>query len=37
MDILIVGIVENMSYVICFYCGKEFDIFGKSKLESVVE
>lgn len=37
MDIPIVGIVENMSYAICPHCGKEFDIFGKSKLESVAE
>ncbi|BCS80339.1 Mrp/NBP35 family ATP-binding protein [Anaerocellum diazotrophicum] len=37
MDISIIGIIENMSYVICPHCGKEFDIFGKSKLEDVAE
>lgn len=35
MDIPIVGIVENMSYVKCPHCGKEIEIFGKSKLEDV--
>lgn len=30
MDIPILGIVENMSYVRCPDCGKEIEIFGKS-------
>jgi len=37
MDIPIVGIVENMSYAICPHCGKEIEIFGKSKLESIAQ
>jgi len=37
MDIPIIGIVENMSYAICPHCGKEIDIFGKSKLEEEAE
>lgn len=37
MDIPIIGIVENMSYAICPHCGKEIDIFGKSKLENVAQ
>lgn len=37
MNVPIVGIVENMSYLICPDCGKQIDIFGKSKLEEVAE
>jgi Mrp family chromosome partitioning ATPase len=33
MDIPVLGLVENMSYVKCPECGKEINIFGKSKLE----
>lgn len=33
MNIPILGIVENMSYVKCPDCGREIDIFGQSKLE----
>lgn len=37
MNVPIVGIVENMSYLVCPNCGKQIDIFGKSKLEEVAE
>ncbi len=37
MNVPIVGIVENMSYLVCPDCGKQIDIFGKSKLEEVAE
>jgi len=33
MNIPILGIVENMSYVKCPDCGREIEIFGQSKLE----
>jgi len=33
MNIPILGIVENMSYVKCPDCGKEIHIFGQSKVE----
>jgi len=37
MNIPILGIVENMSYVKCPDCGKEINIFGESKIESTAE
>lgn len=33
MQIPIVGIVENMSYVSCPDCGKKINVFGESKIE----
>ena len=35
MNIPILGIVENMSYVKCPDCGKELNIFGESKLNDI--
>ena len=35
MNIPVVGIVENMSYLVCPDCGRQIDIFGKSKLEEI--
>ena len=32
MNIPILGIVENMSYVVCPDCGKKIEIFGKSRV-----
>lgn len=37
MNIPIIGIVENMSYVECPDCGKKIFVFGKSHLEDVAE
>ena len=37
MNIPILGIVENMSYVKCPDCGKEIQIFGESKIEQIAE
>ena len=37
MNIPILGIVENMSYITCPDCGKKIYVFGKSHLNSVVE
>ncbi len=33
LEVNIIGIIENMSYLICPYCGKEIDIFGKGSIE----
>ncbi len=35
MNVPVLGIVENMSYVICPDCGKEIHIFGDGKLNEV--
>ena len=37
MDIPVIGLVENSSYVICPDCGKEFKIFGESGLDKLAE
>lgn len=37
MQIPILGVVENMSYVLCPDCGKAIEIFGKSKIEALCE
>ena len=35
MDIPVLGIVENMSYVRCPDCGKEIKIFGESRIDEI--
>ena len=35
MNIPVIGLVENMSYVKCPDCGRELHVFGKSKAEEV--
>lgn len=37
MNIPIVGVVENMSYVKCPDCGKEINVFGESHLKETAE
>ncbi len=37
MNIPVLGLVENMSYVKCPDCGKEIPVFGKSKTEEVAK
>ncbi len=37
MNIPILGLVENMSYVECPDCGKHIDIFGKSSIENIAK
>ncbi len=37
MEIPIIGLVENMSYVECPDCGKKIEIFGKSKTEETAK
>ncbi len=35
MKVPILGVVENMSYVVCPCCGKEIDVFGNAKVDEV--
>ena len=35
MDIPVLGLVENMSFVRCPDCGKEIKIFGESRIDAV--
>ena len=37
MNIPVLGIVENMSYVECPDCGKKINVFGESRLDEVAE
>ncbi|PYG89926.1 Mrp family chromosome partitioning ATPase [Ruminiclostridium sufflavum DSM 19573] len=37
MNIPVLGIVENMSYLRCPDCGKNIKIFGESKVDSIAE
>ncbi len=37
MDIPIVGVMENMSYLICPDCGKEIPLFGQGKTQAAAE
>ena len=35
MDIPILGVVENMSYVVCPDCGKKISVFGESHVDEI--
>ena len=35
MNIPVLGLVENMSYIVCPDCGKEFRVFGESKIDEI--
>ncbi len=35
LDVPVLGLVENMSYLVCPDCGKEIEVFGKSKAEAL--
>lgn len=37
MDVPVLGLVENMSYILCPDCGKRIDIFGESQLAEVAK
>ena len=37
MEIPVLGLVENYSYVVCPDCGKEYKIFGESGIETLSE
>ena len=37
MNVPILGVIENMSYVQCPHCGEQFSVFGESHLSEVVQ
>jgi Mrp family chromosome partitioning ATPase len=37
MNVPVLGIIENMSYIECPDCGKHIEIFGKSHVEEIAE
>ncbi len=37
MNVPILGLIENMSYVTCPDCGKKIEVFGTSKLDDVAQ
>ena len=37
MSIPVLGLVENMSYVVCPDCGKQINVFGESHIEEIAE
>lgn len=37
MNIPVLGLVENMSYVTCPDCGKEYHVFGESHIDAIAE
>ena len=37
MDVPIVGVVENMSYLLCPDCGKEIPLFGQGKTQAAAQ
>lgn len=37
MNIPIIGLVENMSYMVCPDCGKEISVFGESRVEETAK
>ncbi len=37
MNIPVLGLVENMSYVTCPDCGKEIEVYGKSRIHAVAK
>jgi len=37
MNVPVLGLVENYSYLICPDCGKKINVFGESKIDSVAE
>ena len=37
MNIPIIGLIENMSYMICPHCGKKINVFGESHIDEEAE
>ena len=37
MNVDILGVIENMSYVVCPDCNAKIEIFGKSNIDEIVE
>ena len=35
MQIPVLGLIENYSYLVCPDCGKQIDVFGKSTIDQV--
>ena len=35
MNVPILGLIENMSYVVCPDCGRKIEVFGKSHIEEI--
>ena len=35
MNIPVLGLVENMSYITCPDCGKKIEVFGESKADAI--
>ena len=35
MNIPVIGLVENMSYILCPDCGKKLSVFGESHIEEI--
>jgi hypothetical protein len=36
-NVKILGLIENMSYVICTHCGERMEVFGRSKGEDAAK
>lgn len=37
MDIPVLGVVENMSYLVCPHCGERVEVFGKSQIHDIAK
>ncbi len=37
MDIKVLGLIENYSYLVCPDCGKKINVYGESKIEELAE
>lgn len=37
LNVEIIGVVENMSYMVCPHCGMEIDVFGRGEVEPVAK
>ena len=37
MNIPVLGLIENMSYVLCPECGKHISVFGESHIDEIAE
>jgi Mrp family chromosome partitioning ATPase len=35
MDIPVLGVIENYSYLTCPDCGRKIEVFGKSRIEEI--
>lgn len=37
MNVKVLGVIENMSYVLCPDCGKHIELYGKSNIETIAK